>query len=131
MPNLMRHGPTFALLMLGFSQAGAQTVAPAIQGASTANPVAVPSGRETFAQRAEIEMKEWDLRFHDFSNRAQAEDEAAGSTSDRDLHAAWTDTREAAHKLRTATAHGWQKAKAYYERKAQDLQGAWNRVHPA
>ena len=130
MLDTTRYGSILVLLILGCSQANAQSVAPTVNTESTEPQVAGSPGRETFTEKAEAEVKEWGARLNAFGGRALEKGEAAGSRTDQDLHAAWAETLEATHQLRIASAQGWQNAKAYYERKSHDLEGAWHRAHP-
>jgi uncharacterized membrane protein len=84
--------------------------------------------RDTYTQKARGDMQQWLQKLHDFSENAKAKGQQAGNAAENDLNAAWTKTQAEAQKLRTATAEGWESAKASYEKASHELADAWDKV---
>jgi hypothetical protein len=86
--------------------------------------------RDSFTQKAQTEMHDWQQKLHDFGQQATAKGQEAGSAAQKGLDDAWIKAKAASHKLQTVGAEGWQGAKASYEKASQDLSDAWHKVHP-
>ncbi len=107
----------------------AQPVASDTQTQSVAGSDAT-AGRATYTQKAHADMRDWQRKLHDFGKTAKANGEKTGNAAGNDLHAAWTKTQEESRKLETASAEGWQSAKASYEKASHDLAETWDRNRP-
>ena len=87
--------------------------------------------RDTYTQRARDDLQEWQRRVHDFSEKAKTNGQKDAAAAQHDLNEAWTKTEAAAHKLQTASAEEWERAKASYEKASHDLADAWRRIGSA
>lgn len=86
--------------------------------------------RDTYARKAQAEMREWQQKLHDFGESAEGKGKAAGDAAGKDVHAAWTKAERASHKLRTVGAEGWDGARASFEKASRELAEAWHKIHP-
>lgn len=86
------------------------------------------ASRETYRQRADKEMQDWMGKLHDFTERWETKGQRQVDAADARLHVAWTDTENESQKLRTASAEGWDSAKAGFERSSHELAEAWDKV---
>lgn len=90
-----------------------------------------PSDRETYTQKAQDEMQDWQRKLHDFSANAADKGQEAGNAAEKDLNEAWTRTEAASRQLQTVGDEGWEQAKASYEKSSRDLAEAWHKANPA
>jgi hypothetical protein len=86
--------------------------------------------KDTYSQKAQDEMREWQRKLHDFSVKTKAEGQEAGNAADNDLNQAWRKAEAASRDLQAAGADGWESAKTSYERASHDLANTWNKVRP-
>ena len=84
--------------------------------------------RDTYIQKTRDEMQEWQRKLHDFSEKAKAKAQAAGSAAEIDLNKAWTRAEAEARKLPTAGAEGWKSAKTSFEKASRELANAWDNI---
>jgi len=89
---------------------------------------ATTADRDTYTQQARDKMPEWQRKLHDFSEKAKTKGQEAGNAAGNDLNAAWAKTQAEAHKLQTATAEGWESAKASYEKASRELADTWDKI---
>ncbi len=118
-----------APLLLGVLPAGAQpassdTSAPAAAGSQSS------SDHSAYLQKAQEEMQEWGQKLHDVGADAAAKGREGGTAAEHELSVAWTKTKAASRKLGTASADGWDSAKATFETASQHLADTWHKVHP-
>jgi len=66
-------------------------------------------------------MQDWTGKLHDFTERWETKGQRQVDAADTRLHVAWTDTEHESQKLRTASAEGWDGAKAGFERSSHEL----------
>jgi hypothetical protein len=85
--------------------------------------------RDSFTQKAQADMQDWQKKLHDFGEQAEAKGQEAGSAAQSGLNDAWIKAKAASHKLQTVGAEGWQGAKTSYEKATQNLADAWHKVH--
>ena len=83
--------------------------------------------RDTYTQKAQGDMQEWQQKLRAFSETAKAKGEKAGNAAENELNTAWTKAQAEAHKLQTAGAEDWESAKASYEKASRELADAWDR----
>jgi hypothetical protein len=117
-----------ALMLIGALAAAAdRSIAadPQIQLAADSGPTA---DKDTYTQKARDEMQAWQQKLHDFSENAKAQGQKAGDAAENGLNAAWTKTEEAAQRLQTASADGWERAKISFEQASRELADAWDRI---
>jgi hypothetical protein len=95
----------------------------AAAGASTGD-------RNTYVQKTRDEMQEWQRKLHDFSEKAKAKGQAAGSAAKIDLNKAWVRAEAEARKLPTVGAEGWGSAKTSFEQASRELASAWDKIRP-
>lgn len=86
--------------------------------------------RNTYTQRAQDEVQEWRRKLHDFSEQAKVKGQSARNASGNKLNEAWSKTKAASHKLRTASADSWEGAKTSFEKASHRLADAWHQIHP-
>ena len=86
--------------------------------------------RTAYTTRAGAELQEWRRKIHDFGERAEVKGHDAGRATHKGLETAWTNTQAESHKLRDATAAGWQEARRSYERASHSLAEAWHKADP-
>jgi len=102
---------------------GPQTQSPPAPGTSSAD-------RDTYTQKAQRDLQDWQQKVHDFTEKAKARGQQASNAVAADLNVAWTKTRDEARKMQAAGAEGWDRARASYERASHDLADTWNRIRP-
>jgi hypothetical protein len=86
--------------------------------------------RDAYIQKARNEMQDWQQKLHNFGEKAKQKGQKEGSAGRRELNSAWTKTKTEAHRLETAGAGGWEKAKTSYENASHALADAWGRIRP-
>jgi len=86
--------------------------------------------RDTYMQRAKVELQEWQRKVHDFGEQAKAKGQTASDSTGNELNEAWSKTEAASHRLQTASADGWDSAKISFEKASHNLADAWHKVHP-
>ena len=86
--------------------------------------------RDTYTQKARDAMHEWQLKLHDFSEKAKAKGQEEGKAAENELKAAWTKAEAEQHKLETASAEGWKSAKISFEKASHDLKEVWDKIRP-
>lgn len=97
------------------------------QSISSNTPVQLAAGgdstadRDTYIQNGRNFMREWQQKLHDFSERAKAKGDQEGNAARNDLNVAWTKADAEQHKLQSASAEGWESAKASFEKASHDL----------
>jgi hypothetical protein len=120
------------LVLIGALPAAAQSTPPLGSGAPIR--LAADDGsttdRDSFTQKAQTEMQDWQQKLHDFGQQAATKGQEAGSAAQNGLNDAWIKAKAASRKLQTVGAEGWQGAKTSYEKASQDLTDAWHKVHP-
>lgn len=84
--------------------------------------------RDTYRQKAHDDVRDWQHKLHDFDAKAKAEGNDADRTAKVDLNKAWDKTKIASRKLQTASAEGWNAAKAEYEKASQDMADTWHEI---
>ena len=77
--------------------------------------------RDSYSQKAREDMRDWQQKLRDFSEKAEAKGKEADRAAKSDLNEAWRKTEEASRKLQTASAEGWERAKSDYEKASRDL----------
>jgi Skp family chaperone for outer membrane proteins len=86
--------------------------------------------RDSYAQKASDDVRDWQQKLHDFSQQAEAKGKDADKAAKRDLDEAWRKTEAASRKLQTASNEGWVKAKREYEEASRELTQSWNKIRP-
>jgi len=86
--------------------------------------------RTTYTARARGEVREWQRKLQDLGGEAKVKGEAANDSARNELNQAWRKTEKASHGLRTASANGWESAKASFEKASHGLTETWDKVHP-
>jgi Skp family chaperone for outer membrane proteins len=121
-----------ALLATGALPTAAATVPPPRAAALHVTRVAdAASDRDSFTQKAEAEMHDWQRKLDEAARSAKAKGEEGSDAASRALDHAWAKTKEASHQLETASADGWDSAKAKFEQASHDLAAQWHKVYPA
>ncbi len=124
-----------ALIVLGpLCLVAAQPAAAGLRIA-TDSPIQVVDGtwasdRDSYAQKVGDEMREWKQKLQTFMESAEAEGKAGSAAAATGLNAAWAKTEAEAQKLQTASAEGWESAKAAYEQASHELSDLWARNRP-
>lgn len=88
------------------------------------------SDRDSFTAKAEAQMRDWQHKLDDAAQTAKAKGAEGGAAASHALDHAWTKTKEASHQLETASADGWDKAKAEFEKASNDLSAQWHKIYP-
>ena len=86
--------------------------------------------RDTYTQQARDEMREWQRKLHDFSEKAETKGKEAGNAAENDLKKAWTQAEAASRKLQTVGAESWESAKTSFEKASRELADAWHKIRP-
>jgi hypothetical protein len=86
--------------------------------------------RDTYIQKAQEKMQEWQRKLYDFSEKAKADGRAAGSAAKVDLNRAWIRAEAEARKLPIVGAEGWESAKTSFEKASRELASAWGKIRP-
>jgi hypothetical protein len=126
---------TIAAALLAGTVLPTAAATPAPLGAGPAAIRVVPvddtsSDRDSFTQKAETQMQDWQRKLDAAAQGAKAKGEEGGAAASKALDHAWTRTKEASHQLQTTTGDGWEKAKAEYEKASQALATQWHKVYP-
>ena len=103
------------------------SASPLVQLAAGAEPSA---DRDTYAQQAQDQMREWQQKLHEFGEKAEAKGKDAGDAAERDLKEAWSRADAASKNLQSAGADGWETAKSSFQKASLELQETWHRIHP-
>ena len=91
---------------------------------------AIQVDRASYTQRARDDVHAWETKLNEFGDRTAAKGDADKTAIKLDLQAAWVKTKTEEDKLETASADGWQSAKASYETASHDLIGLWDKIRP-
>jgi len=91
---------------------------------------AIPVDRTSYTQKARDDVHAWEAKLNEFGDRTAAKGDADKTAVKLDLQAAWVKTKTEEDKLETASADGWQSAKASYETASHDLIGLWDKIRP-
>jgi Skp family chaperone for outer membrane proteins len=86
--------------------------------------------RDTYSQKAQDEVREWQRKLHDLGDKAEAKGKEADNAAESDLDGAWTRTQAESRKLQAAGAEDWENTKASFEKASHDLAEAWHKIHP-
>jgi hypothetical protein len=86
--------------------------------------------KDSYTQKAQDQMQEWQRKLHDFSVKAEAKGKEASAAAKNDLNQAWTKAEAASRKLQTVGAEGWESAKVSYEKASRELTDAWDKMGP-
>jgi hypothetical protein len=86
--------------------------------------------RDTYTQKARDEMREWQRKLINFTEKTEAKGKEASSAAENDLHKAWTKADAASRELQTVSAEGWKGAKTSFENAVRELADAWDKVRP-
>ncbi len=124
-----------AALLAGGALPTAAATATATFGAGHAAFRATPvaddaSDRDSLTAKAESQMRDWQRKLDDAAKSAKAQGQAGGDAASRALDHAWAKTKAASHHLETASAAGWDSAKAEFEKASRDLAAKWHKLHP-
>ena len=124
-----------ALLASGALPTAASAAAPpfgAGPAAFRATPVADDaSDRDSLTAKAESQMRDWQRKLDDAAQSAKAKGQEGSDAASRALNHAWAKTKAASHHLETASAAGWDSAKAEFDKASRDLAAKWHKLHPA
>lgn len=118
-----------AFVLLASGAPGSRVLAaPMPRGAGLVTLDAIPaaddtSDRQSFTSKAQAEVQEW-------QRKVSAAAQSADASGRRDVNTAWTRTKDAAHRLQTASADGWDRAKIDFEKAKQNLEATWHKVYP-
>lgn len=120
------------LLLLAASPAAGQAIPPHASGAPTRLTAEGDFGakKDEYVRRSKAEMQEWQQKVHDFDGTAEAKGHEANAAAESDLRKAWANAEAESRKLETASADGWDGARASFEKASQNLKDAWHRSHP-
>lgn len=86
--------------------------------------------RDTYTQKAQDEVREWQRKLHDLGEKTAAKGKEAGTAAENDLSRAWTRTEAESRKLQAAGAEGWESAKISFEKASHELAETWHKSHP-
>jgi hypothetical protein len=130
--------PTVSIVIASFMLIGALPVAAAqstlVLGSSA--PIRLAANRDstrdrdTYTQKARDEMREWQRKLINFTEKTEAKGKAASSAAENDLHKAWIKADSASRELQTVSAEGWKSAKTTFETASRKLTHAWDKVRP-
>lgn len=86
--------------------------------------------KDAYVQRMQNEMAEWRSKMHATGEQTGAEVREANADVKAHLDRTWSATERASRKLQAASAEGWDKTKAGYERSTAQLRTQWHKLHP-
>jgi hypothetical protein len=75
--------------------------------------------KDEYMRDAKREMDEWGDKLH-----------RAGDHAGKDVDQAWSNTKDAAGRLQSASADQWDHAKHGFESAMQGLKDRWHKIHP-
>ena len=134
--NALAMGAILLLLIAALPAAGqtpaAQSTSPQASGTPTRLTAEGDFGakKDEYVRKSKDEMQTWQERVHDFGETAEAKGDEANAAAKSDLRKAWADTEAQSRKLETASADGWEGAKASFEKASQNLKDTWHKIHP-
>ena len=105
------------LVLIGIAPASAQQPpSPAATGQTAMRASAQQTPDQTkYLQKAKDEMQEWSDKLKGMGTKAVAKEKQMSGAARNELDRAWSKTQAASGRLQTASAKGWEKAKASYE----------------
>ena len=84
--------------------------------------------RDTYIQKAQNEMLEWQRKLNDFSEKMAAKGQQASDAAEHDLNKAWTKADAASRELQTVGAEGWKSAQTSFEKATRELAETWDKT---
>jgi hypothetical protein len=99
-------------------------------GTQTAANAGLRGPRDTYIQKSEEELDDWQARLLRFDAETKAGARKDGAASWADLMAALDGAEAGAYKLQTVTADGLDDAKASYEKAISELADTWEKARP-
>jgi hypothetical protein len=86
------------------------------------------AGRDAYIRQNEGTFEEWGKKIDNFNATAAQRGSEAKRTAQRELDNAWTETKAAWAKLKSASHDGWEDAKSAFESSKKKLERAWNNM---
>jgi hypothetical protein len=118
-----------SVLLIGALPAASQSVQPT---PPTASPIGTEANwkaqRDAYVQTARDEVKEWQRQLQDLREKRRAKNLEADITTKNDFRTAWIETKDAFHKLETAGANDWERAKTSYNKASLKLAAIWETI---
>jgi hypothetical protein len=115
-----------ALVLVGPLPAAGQSSPTKSSITSTASGDAT-ADRNTYTQQARDDAQAWQQKLQSFNEAAEARGRKDLTTAENDLNEAWIKSETERHELETASAAGWESAKASYQTASRELADAWDR----
>ena len=116
------------LLPIGVAPFASAQPAPPDGGTQTAVRAAGHGPRDTYIQKSEEELDDWQARLLRFDQETKAAARKDGASSWADLMAALDGAEAGAYKLQTVAADGLDDAKASYEKAISALADTWDKA---
>lgn len=97
---------------------------------SAAGGIHFVAGHDAFLQRARNLLQLWRQRMNDWGERAQATGGKIRRKAQENLDKSWSNLKSGWQRLETAEAHGWQSARAAFDKASARMRIAWQKLHP-
>jgi len=86
--------------------------------------------RDTYTQKAQDDMQEWQRKLHEYSAKAETKGSEVGKAAAQELNTAWAKAEAASRQLQIVSADGWDSARSSFEGASRELTEAWHKVQP-
>ena len=84
--------------------------------------------RDTYVQKAREEVKQWQLKLQDFSDKSRTKATEANIAAQNEFNKAWAEADAAAQQLESAGAADWESAKSSFQKASQKLAAVWQKM---
>ncbi|HYM32221.1 MAG TPA: hypothetical protein VEU47_13030 [Candidatus Cybelea sp.] len=86
--------------------------------------------RNEYEHKARRQIDEWQQKMSRFGDDAKDTASKAADSAEARLRVAWGDVKQRWEQLESASADGWDKARAAFEKASNRMKEAWNKAHP-
>jgi small-conductance mechanosensitive channel len=117
-----------SFLLIATLPYGRARAAPPDAGKQTAVNADSPGRRDTYIQKSEEELDDWQAKLLRFDEEIKARAQKDGSATWSDLLAALDKAEAGAYRLQTVAADGLEDAKVSYEKSTSELADTWEKA---
>jgi hypothetical protein len=128
LPTSTVAGSLLLVAMFGTLPAAGQSVQPTPSASSVQVASVSTADRETYVQQAREEMRQWQLKLQDFSEKARTKATEESTAAQSEFNKAWAEADVASQKLETAGAADWESAKSSFKNASQKLAAVWQKI---
>lgn len=116
--------------LIGTLPAAGQSIQPPPSGASSRMAAVADwkTERDTYVQKAHDEVQAWQQKLHDLREKTKTRNSEASIAAQNNFNTAWTETKDAFHKLETVGAEDWESAKMSFNKASLKLAAVWQKI---